>query len=488
MDALIIEGYGRMRFSDYFELNRSQPYLDFVDIRLDTDISVFIDPTAIRSLTSPWGNDLSSLLQAYFQTILRLIKNKEHAKAVSLLSCLNERNEFHLGYSRGASKGHGFGNLSATTVWDRFSKSDAATTGLLKDLEDTILLIHGVGKDMISDAVCNILNGPLIKYTQDMCFYYGIPMTPDMPSGPIWNPKTEAWEETLLPLPTTSFGNVILVPKVLVRQQISYQSDKYYRHHLIPAMQAEHIQAGSSLVKLLKDGTPKVSKVSLLEKYGASKLAVVEQTEVRPEILERYKQDKDRNPSPPLTLGELSEILSTEPPSLKPFINRLKQLPSGREHSGEYENLIEKVLSVIFYPSLINPKKQDRIHQGRKRVDITYTNEAKEGFFYWASMHYPCSLMFVECKNYGKEMGNPEIDQLTGRFSPSRGQVGLLICRSIENRNLMTQRCVDTAKDQRGFILTLDDQDIIAMINEYHENPTNQSFPLLRQQWSRLIK
>lgn len=61
-----------MRFSNYFNLNRGQPYLDFVDIRLDTDIAVFLDPTAIKSLKSPWGNELSSLLQTYFDTVLRL--------------------------------------------------------------------------------------------------------------------------------------------------------------------------------------------------------------------------------------------------------------------------------------------------------------------------------------------------------------------------------------------------------------------------------
>lgn len=59
-----------MKFSEYFNLNRNQPYLDFVDIPLDTDLPVFLEPGAIKSLVSPWGNELSSLLQTFFDTVL----------------------------------------------------------------------------------------------------------------------------------------------------------------------------------------------------------------------------------------------------------------------------------------------------------------------------------------------------------------------------------------------------------------------------------
>ena len=58
-----------MRVSEFFNLNRTQPYLDFVDIPLNTDIPVFLDPNAIKSLESAWGNELSSLLQTFFEVV-----------------------------------------------------------------------------------------------------------------------------------------------------------------------------------------------------------------------------------------------------------------------------------------------------------------------------------------------------------------------------------------------------------------------------------
>lgn len=51
-----------MNVSDHFKLDRAQPYLDFVNVRLDTDIEVFVDPAAIRSLPSAWGIECVSLL------------------------------------------------------------------------------------------------------------------------------------------------------------------------------------------------------------------------------------------------------------------------------------------------------------------------------------------------------------------------------------------------------------------------------------------
>lgn len=454
-----------MRFSEFFELNKSQPYLDFVDVRLDTDVAVFIDPSALRGLRSVWGHECASLVKNYFEVVLSRISSGKNKEAIALLSCLNEGNEFHLGYSSGRSRGHAFGEISAGTVWGALSKSDASISGLLQDLEDTCLLIDGIGPDMISDAMCNILRGPLIKYTQDMCVYYGVPLTPDVESGPVWNPEEERWERSLVPLPMTSEGKVILVPKVFVRRKVTYRSDEYYTHYLLPEMQDEEIRTGSTLVHMLKNGEPRVTKKDLRLKYGSDKLAIVKQTLRHPHILDAYKNDKEQELSPPMGHFDFSEVTG-DLPDWSALVEKLQNLPVGVEHASEYECLIEEILSALFYPALCKPVKQSRIHEGRKRVDITYLNEGREGFFAWLSLHFPSSMIFVECKNYGREIGNPEVDQLAGRFSMARGKVGFLVCRGVADEALLGRRCRDTALDDRGFILTLTDDDILGLIDE----------------------
>lgn len=475
-----------MRFSEHFNLGLTQPYLDFVDIKLDTDLPVFLDPSAIKALNSPWGNELASLLQTFFEEVLTLIRAGSDLKAQYLLSSLNERNEFHLGYSANESRGHGFGSGSAKSVWGALSQSAAVRTGLLKDLEDTALLIPGIGTDMISDAICNILRGPLIRYTQDMCNFYGVALTPDVDSGPIWNAEKGRWDTGLVPLPVTPFGKVILVPKILVRQRLGYKFEEYYRHFLLPQMQQEHLSARSDLVEVLSSGRERVTKKALMARFGKDKLAAVRETQLRPRVLDEYREYKTTKVSEPLSHEQFSEVEDNDLPDLSSLVTQLKGLEPGRDDADKYEKVIEKIFSVVFYPSLCNPKKQTELHQGRKRVDLTYTNEAKSGFFSWLSLHYCAPLIFVECKNYGKELGNPEIDQLSSRFSPSRGQVGILVCRSIQDRQLLLQRCKDTSQDRRGYMMVLDDEDVEELVRVYTENPA-AVFNGLRRQWDLLI-
>ena len=69
----------------------------------------------------------------------------------------------------------------------------------------------------------------------------------------------------------------------------------------------------------------------------------------------------------------------------------------------------------------------------------------------------PCAFVALECKNYTNDVANPELDQLSGRFSPNRGRIGFLCCRAFENRDHFIERCRDTFRDDRGLIIPLDD-------------------------------
>ncbi|GAB5380984.1 MAG: hypothetical protein Alis3KO_17680 [Aliiglaciecola sp.] len=477
-----------MRFSEYYNLNKAQAFLDFVDIDLETDLAIFIDPVPLKSLKTPWGSEIAYFLKHYFSAVLQSIKSGKDEHAKNLLAGLSESNEFHLGYSSGKSRGHAFGTKSASLVWKALTQSKAAKSGLLEDLEDTALLIPGIGPDMISDAICNIIRGPLIKYTQDMCEYYGIPLTQNIPSGPIWDIDKSNWRQEYVRLPTAGkYGKVLLIPKIIARHRMNVDAGGFYTHYILPAMQQEHINNNSSLVHVLKNGTKKVYKKELREKYGEDKLNIIEQTVIRPQIFKQYKLEKRSEPSPPISSESLSSLEDQDMPDTNELIKQLKGIKPGREEAKEYEDKIEEILSLLFYPSLCKPSREHNIHNNRKRIDIRYHNEAYKGFFRWLQDNYPCPYIFVECKNYGKEVGNPEIDQLSGRFGPSRGQVGFLICRSIKDKRTLLERCRDTCVDRRGFILTLDDNDIVSLLEDFETNKHLQSYPLLQKMWNNMI-
>ncbi|WFR78419.1 hypothetical protein P9875_22345 [Janthinobacterium rivuli] len=475
-----------MKVSLYFGLGYDQTTLDFVDVPIGNDLAVFADPSRLRSLTSPWASECNSLLQHFFEVLLEHVVKGDEYNAKILLSYLAERNEFHFGLSKSLSNGKAFGKKYADRMWTALTKSAAAKSGLLTDIEDTCLFIEGVGPDRISDAVCNILRGPLVRYTQDACEFYGIPLVPNMNSGPIWNPDTGHWDNSLISLPATPFGPLILVPKLIVRHKLIYDYSTYFTHHLLPAMQEHEKAMNTGLVHTLRDGRKRVTKKSLKEKYGADKLVIVEQTLRHPNALEEYRESAVRN-SRPISHERLADIENIAPPNLRGLLNDVTIIAPGKASATAYEKAVEKLLTALFYPSLSHPTRQFRMHEGRKIVDIKFVNDPQGGFFHWLGMHYPASHIWVECKNYSDDLSNPEFDQLAGRFSPSKGQFGLLVCRSLENPLAALKRSQDTARDRRGYILVLTDSELSELVSDYIENQGGSQYPLLRTKFNELI-
>jgi hypothetical protein len=217
------------------------------------------------------------------------------------------------------------------------------------------------------------------------------------------------------------------------------------------------------------------------------KSAIVRETRRFPEVLDRYRQDKRTSFRPPLDHLEIASYEGTPQPDWDELLHSVHILPTGNDNSRDYEKAIEALLSALFYPSLTNPYVQTRIHEGRKIIDITYVNSARSGFFYWLGMNYSAAQIMVECKNYGGEIENPELDQMAGRFSPSRGQFGLIMCRRFRNKELFMQRCRDTVHDQRGFIIGLDDNDLGELVNQRRQETRPMEFSLLIDQLRSII-
>jgi hypothetical protein len=448
------------RVSDYYNLGLTQESLDFIDVDIVGDTKVFVDPTSLLILRSDWGSECVALVQDFFRTVLDNIHGGNNLEARRLLSSLREPNETHLGFSRGRARGRALGHVSARDVWESLRRSEAVQSGLLEDLEDTILMVEGIAFDIVSDITTNIIRQPLIHYTQIACEEVGIPLRTNVDSGPLWDIQRKEWFNEFSNLPVTNHGKLLLVPKIIVRRKMTYDADEYYRDFLLPFLQEYEMNAGSALVQVLKNGRPRVTKKSVMEKYGRGKSTIVRETRNHPEVLRQYRIAKRSRRIPAMSLADLSETIGAPEPDLLSLLTNLERIPSGNETADEYHRAVEALLTALFYPPLVNPEHEFPLHEGRKRVDIVFTNSATDGFFQWLSEHYSAAHIFVECKNYSGDPGNPELDQLAGRFSPSRGTVGLLICRTLSGKDRFVARCRDTAQDNRGYIIPLDDEDL----------------------------
>lgn len=476
------------RISSFYNLSKTQPVLDFVDVDMSTDTEVFLSPKALETLGSVWGDSCLHNVQHFFTKVLKLVKDGNNNAALELLEVLREPNETHLGLSSGRSRGRALGEGSAFLVWDALSNSAAAKTGLLQDLEDTILLVPGIGVDIVSDITTNLIRPQLIEYTQRMCLKEGIPLIEQIDSGPLWNPRTSKWESKLVALPRNKFGKLLLVPKAIVRRHPHYDLQEYFRHHLLTHIQQKELIAGSSLVTILKSGARKVHKSDIIEKIGKTKPDIIRETISDPTPFQKYKAKKENVPFLPLDHEDLADVEGSENPDWDALLDEVLSVKSGSAEADLYEQKIEALLSALFYSDLTNPSEQHRLHDGRQRVDIKYTNMAVGGFFSWIARHYPSQNLFVECKNYSSDIANNELAQILLRFSPSRGQIGLIISRKFDNKKLFQQRCKDTANDARGYVISLDDDDLKELVEARKSNKNWRNWDLLKARFDYLIE
>ncbi len=477
-----------LRFSKYFKLEKKQHELDFVDVPLNTDIRLFIDPYTLSIRSDEFSMQCSNIVINFFQRIIDDIKDGRFESAKYNLNRLREPNETHLGLSNENPIGKGVSGKQSIDIFEKLKNSRATKTGFLKDLSDCELVIPGISRDKISDIVTNIIKIKLLEYTQAQCNTYNIPTIP-VSSGKYWNPQKGIWEEEYFNLPVYKNKKIILVPKAIVRYTLEYNQKKYYNGFVLEFLQEEHLNANTALVQLLKNGTRRVTKKDLKKdpRYKPTKQFLYEFSNEHPEVFEKYTDSLPENvPSLSNEQIEAKQQIS-EDFDYDALIENLKKIPTGKETEDDYHNLIIGILEVIFYPNLFSPEKEVRIHNGRKRIDITYQNAAKDGFFEYIINHVPCPFIIAECKNYSEDPQNPELDQLSGRFSPRRGRFGFLVCRKVENKDLMDQRCKDTACDDRGYIMVLDDNDLITLINFRKRNDQQSIEDFLTKKYKNLV-
>ncbi|MFN8334465.1 MAG: hypothetical protein U0U09_05005 [Cyclobacteriaceae bacterium] len=458
-----------MKISRIYNLNKSQAELDFVDIDPTGDLPLFLDPFFLSKKQDNWSHEATLTLRSFFQQVIDLIRNGNENEAKELFDHLHEPNSTCLGMSVGDPQGRGVGNEDTDKIYESLLRSRAIQTGLIQDIEDNILFVDNFGKDKLSDMTTNIITRHLIQYTQCQCQLHNIPLTPGTTSGYFWNRQENEWQTEYTEMLVVNNKKLLLVPKGIVSFSKGYTPDKYYNHFVLEFLQNEHLRMQSALVQRKRNGVQFVTKKSIKEINPQSKEFLRRFTREHPEVLTQFKNETE--------IKSLANIEITDiniRPILQDLIARLRVIPTGNDDASNFHNLIMGILEIVFYPNLINPVKEQEIHQGRKRIDISFDNASKVGIFRRLSENHriPCPYIFVECKNYSRDVANPELDQMGGRFSVNRGQVGFVVCRSIDNMELFIERCRDTYRDGRGLIIPLVDEDIIQLLENYNDwNP-----------------
>jgi hypothetical protein len=336
------------RFSEVFGLGKTQSELDFVNVPLDTDIWLCVDPFAISQRQDPLSRSCHLTLIAFFQQVVDSIRGGDDVEALRLLGHLREPNETRLGLSTKKPQGAGVGNHQALQLIAALKQSSAVTTGFLSSLEECELMIEGIGRDKISDLTTNIIRGHLIEYTQHQCNLHNVPMQ-TVAIAPRFDTTTMDWISDYAELPVGIGSPVLLVPKVFVRAVPAYNYQSYYRDFVLDFLQTEEANALGGLGRTLKNGRRVVYKKDLVAKYPRTKQFLYEFSRDHPEVLQDYRIHLEQ-----LERSGRDSVVDTDDETFVAVMlaKALEEIQAGSRSATEYHRFMIGAVEFLFFPSL----------------------------------------------------------------------------------------------------------------------------------------
>ena len=168
---------------------------------------------------------------------------------------------------------------------------------------------------------------------------------------------------------------------------------------MLSYLEAEHLDANTSLVKTLKNGRRVVYRRDIKSIFHCTKENLFQFSEIIPTFYQviRSKLIEIESKRMASEVEEGDERVIAQALSLA-----LQSIQPGDTQATEYHRLMIGIVEFLFFPNLIYPKKEREIHQGRKRIDIVMENGARSGIFQRLHQirHLPCAFVAFECKNY----------------------------------------------------------------------------------------
>jgi len=209
-----------MRFSEHFGI---APTLsdDWFDPLLNQDTPLYVDPFLVFDDEDPlWTGARAEVIRFFETVLLRILKSDgirgsaSWNQAAGLLRC-PEPNEFALGLSVGDPRGAGVGSQTAERIATVLDLLRSAGATELSSISGFSIFVDGMGPDLISDALCNILMSRFITYTQRVARSSGLPTQPIRVRNAAFDHAHERWLTKTVELPHNPFQNsaVLLTPK-----------------------------------------------------------------------------------------------------------------------------------------------------------------------------------------------------------------------------------------------------------------------------------
>lgn len=204
-------------------LNRAKPQegLDFLDVDMDKDVKLFMDPLLL-------SDEYSKIVSDFINHSFDLYESGNVADSLKLFDHSNECDAVHLGYSKNKSKGTG---VSKEMLIEFFSYVKGFITLIREKLLSPLsfpLFIKRFSKDRMSDLIISLLKKVLIEFSLKQAEIHGIEISSETAKFDYWNINNHKWEIFESKYLLDNNGKMlILIPKNMLNFRFQIRPDKY---------------------------------------------------------------------------------------------------------------------------------------------------------------------------------------------------------------------------------------------------------------------
>jgi len=262
--------------SDYLNSSvKGHSTLDFVDVFLNSDNRLFIDPSLIERGNDTWCKNATIIMSSFFDVLFNTMRSGGSTEL--LFAHAGEQNATKLGYGNGLNgKGKTAKGLD-DCLQGLYPLVQAIPT--VSRPQDIPVFVPGFAEDCMSDLLTNILHGHINDFTAEQMKKHG--READLEKNFFtWNMSAKEWIEISRPCWLHNNKELLLVPKHIVRKNFLFNTGQYLRRVILERVREENNWQDMSK----KDIEANISR----DRENWSYDYVVDYTKKQPEALRDY--------------------------------------------------------------------------------------------------------------------------------------------------------------------------------------------------------
>lgn len=209
---------------------------EFVDVIVDDDNLLFIDPMLIETSGDVWSKEARMSIQLFFDAFFEAYRKKDILRKSELLSHAGEQNGTRFGYGRGDN---GKGN-TVNGLIDIFTPLENLIQEIstLRKVEDIPILIPNFAEDRLSDLLTNILHELLNAFTLQQMKKYNVQSNGNVCFWS-WDREHSCWMQIEKPTFYVAGQELLLVPKQVVRKKYLFSTSQYFNRIILERMRED---------------------------------------------------------------------------------------------------------------------------------------------------------------------------------------------------------------------------------------------------------